>query len=134
MFNPGPPSTPVAPLSVTEITRNSATITWQPPENDGGKPLKSYNIELRESTKTLWKKVEKISPDITSYCVQNLTVNASYFFRVFAENEIGVSEPLQTDVAITIKSPYGNIFHSSLVAYDLFCFKAVYSITQGKEE
>ena len=103
----GPPSAPVGPLNVKDITRNSATITWQPPENDGGKPLKSYNIELREATKTLWKKVEKISPDMTSYCIQNLAVTGSYFFRVLAENEIGVSEPLQTDAAVTIRSPYG---------------------------
>ena len=107
IFLSGPPSAPVGPLKVSDITRSSATITWQPPENDGGKPLKSYNIEFREANKTLWKKVEKINPDITSYTIQNLAVNASYYFRVLAENEIGISEPLQTDAFVTIKSPYG---------------------------
>ena len=64
----------------------------------------------------MWKKVEKINPDMTSYCVQNLSTNASYFFRVLAENELGVSEPLQTDAAVTIKSPYGKILSCQIVS------------------
>jgi titin len=45
----------------------------------------------------------------TSYCLQKLVENVDYFFRVSAENKVGISEPLEMDQPITIKSPYGRL-------------------------
>lgn len=50
-----------------------------------------------------------VEPSITSYCVQKLMENVDYMFRVMAENKVGVSEPLETEKTVTIKSPYGKI-------------------------
>jgi len=36
----GPPSRPKGPLEVAEVTKNSAKLAWQPPEDDGGVPIK----------------------------------------------------------------------------------------------
>ena len=90
-----------------DVNRTSCTIQWNPPEDDGGAPLKNYLIEKRDATRTSWSRADKISPDITTHCVQNLTEGAEYYFRVFAENKVGTSEPLEMDKAVKIKSPYG---------------------------
>ena len=36
-----------------------------------------------------------------------LTENNQYHFRVVAENEVGVSDPCETDEPITAKLPFG---------------------------
>ncbi|KAK7507540.1 hypothetical protein BaRGS_00001475, partial [Batillaria attramentaria] len=103
---PEPPSKPQGPIKVLSTTKTSATIEWRPPEDDGGLPLTAYILEKREFPRTTWSRVDKISPDITSYCVQSLTTGSDYFFRVSAENKAGVSPPLEMDKPVRIKSPY----------------------------
>lgn len=36
----GPPSRPGGPLEVKDITKDSATLIWKPPEDNGGSDLK----------------------------------------------------------------------------------------------
>ncbi|KAI8775764.1 titin isoform X2, partial [Biomphalaria glabrata] len=100
------PSKPVGPIIVLEVTKNSVTIQWKPPTDDGGAPLKNYLLEKRDATRTSWSRVDKISPDITSYCVQNLIDGSELYFRVFAENKVGMSDPLEMDKPVKIKSPF----------------------------
>ncbi|RUS78340.1 hypothetical protein EGW08_013891, partial [Elysia chlorotica] len=84
----------------------SCTIQWSPPEDDGGAPLKNYLVEKREATRTSWSRADKISPEITTHCIQSLNEGAEFYFRVIAENKVGPSEPLEMDKAVKIKSPY----------------------------
>ncbi|GFS00827.1 titin [Elysia marginata] len=100
------PSKPKGPIKVEDVNRSSCTIQWNPPEDDGGAPLKNYLIEKREATRTSWSRADKISPDITTHTVQNLTEGAQYYFRVLAENKVGTSEPLEMEQVVKIKSPY----------------------------
>ena len=53
--------------------------------------------------------MDKIKPDMTTYCVQNLTTGSDYFFRVMAENKAGPSPPLEMDKPVRIKSPFGEL-------------------------
>lgn len=53
--------------------------------------------------------MDKISPDMTSNTIQNLTTGSDYFFRVMAENKAGPSPPLEMDKPVRIKSPYGEL-------------------------
>jgi len=39
MRRPGMPSCPVGPLQVTDVRMSSAVLHWQPPTDDGGRPL-----------------------------------------------------------------------------------------------
>ncbi|KAG8223454.1 hypothetical protein J437_LFUL001947 [Ladona fulva] len=94
-----PAAAPSAPtsLSVTDITSRSATIQWGPPLSTGGAELTGYVIEKRISTSKKWEKVVTLEPSVTSHCVQNLKEKSEYFFRVYAENSIGLSEPAESD-------------------------------------
>lgn len=35
----GKPSRPVPPMEITEVTKNSAQLSWKKPEDDGGTPI-----------------------------------------------------------------------------------------------
>ena len=85
------PSAPEGPLVITEVTHKSVTISWKKPKSTGGLDLTAYVIERRNRNKRTWLTVEKIQPNITSYCVQKLTEGNEYFFRVFAQNDVGLS-------------------------------------------
>lgn len=92
---------------VVDVQRNSITIKWLPPKEDGGSPLTGYLIEKREASSKVWSKVDKVADFITQYCVKNLEEKTEYHFRVIAINEVGQSEPLETSEATLAKHKYG---------------------------
>lgn len=99
------PSPPVGPIKFSDIQKTSLVLAWKPSKNDGGSPLTTYYVEMRDSKYGSWTSVTKVTPDIISYCVQKLKTEKEYFFRVIAENSVGKSEPLTSDGVIP-KSPY----------------------------
>ena len=100
------PSRPLN-LTVSATTRSTASIQWKEPKDDGGSPLKNYLIEKRQEGSERWSRVDKVTADITSYCVQNLIEGNEYYFRVSAENAIGMSEPCEMEKPVKIKNPFG---------------------------
>lgn len=69
--------------------------SWGTPEWDGGAPLLGYNIAIRDVTKTMWMEVGKV--DDLKYHIKDLNENHTYMIRIYARNEIGLSEPLESD-------------------------------------
>ena len=53
---------PDAPQSLTikKISNDSATLIWEPPENDGGNQIDGYNLERKETNSLLWTQVTKV--------------------------------------------------------------------------
>uniref|UniRef100_A0A8C1MXP5 Titin n=1 Tax=Cyprinus carpio TaxID=7962 RepID=A0A8C1MXP5_CYPCA len=94
---PGPPTN----VKITEVTKDSATVTWEPPENDGGDAVKAYHVEKREASKKAWVCVTSNCHSLT-YKVEDLE-NAEYFFRVRAENHAGLSEPKEMIIPVVVK-------------------------------
>ena len=101
------PEKPSGPVSAIEIQRDSATLSWQPPEDDGGTDILSYILERREQGRSMWIKVGKVDGVETKYCVKDLQEGKEYYFRVSAENEVGISEPLEMDTSVVPKSGFG---------------------------
>ena len=58
-----------------------------------------------------WIKTGTSRPSNTSYTVDGLMNNTQYHFRVFAENSIGQSLPLETELAVLAKPPYSKFFY-----------------------
>ena len=51
IFFPGvvvPPSAPIGPINVKNISPTSMMVTWKPPCDDGGGAVEAYIIEIRE--------------------------------------------------------------------------------------
>ena len=109
-FPPDKPSAPVGPLSVSDITADSVTLSWQPPESDGGTPVTKYFIEKCDAKRKSWNKVAEIESKNLTYVVPKLYEEQSYLFRVSAINAEGQGQPLQMDTEVVPKKPAGGFF------------------------
>ncbi|XP_077862134.1 twitchin-like [Saccoglossus kowalevskii] len=92
-------------LDVGDVTKNTITITWKPPEYNGGTPIRSYVVERKEEGTEKWFAVGSYVKD-TTFTAQGLYEGHSYFFRVSAENDIGTSSPLESKNPILAKDPF----------------------------
>ncbi|KAF5301261.1 hypothetical protein FQR65_LT00961 [Abscondita terminalis] len=99
------PTPPQGPMVIGNIEKTSALISWHPPLDDGGLELTKYLIEKYEISTMKWAKVADVETTVTSYTVQELQTNAEYLFRVYAQNPIGKSEPLESE-KLSLKSSF----------------------------
>jgi titin len=51
------PASPKGPLKVSDVTNQSALLSWQPPEDDGGAPITQYIIEKLDTSRGDWSLV-----------------------------------------------------------------------------
>ena len=100
------PSTPVGPLEVKDIRKDSVTLTWGTPESDGGCPITGYVIE-KQDKRGKWEPVERVGRDTREVKVNDLKEGDKHIFRVKAENKKGLSEPLKQDKHVETKSLHG---------------------------
>ncbi|XP_032905726.1 roundabout homolog 3 isoform X7 [Amblyraja radiata] len=86
---PGPPSKPV----ITDVTRNSVTLTWQPSQHIGGSAVTSYIIEaFSQSAGSTWQTVGEYVK-VEKHTVTGLNFNTIYLFIVRAVNTFGLGDP-----------------------------------------
>ncbi|GAB0086378.1 hypothetical protein DMENIID0001_004290 [Sergentomyia squamirostris] len=98
------PSPPQPPFEATDITPDTCTLTWRPPLDDGGSIITNYIVEKLDPN-GLWVKVSSFVRK-TQYDVMGLEAQKKYWFRVSAENQYGVSDPLAMDDGIVAKYPF----------------------------
>lgn len=53
-------------------------------------------IEKQLNTTNKWFKVATLEPTVMKYCVENLKEKSEYYFKIYAENCIGLSQPVET--------------------------------------
>lgn len=95
-------------MKIASVTKNTATLTWKTPKNDGGAPVTHYIVERLgwDSTgtkKESWRQCNRRDIDATSFKVEDLTEGDEYEFRVMAVNEAGRSRPSSTAGPIFIQ-------------------------------
>lgn len=88
-------------IKASDISKDSVTLNWMTPANDGGSKVASYIIEKCPTTAERWQRVAQ-SRD-THYTVTNLFGGTSYQFRVIAENKFGQSAPSETSGPVMTK-------------------------------
>lgn len=99
----GKPSAPEDRLLVSKISSSGCKLNWTASKNSGGLPLE-YLVEKYIVSSDSW--VKQAITSNTELLVNDLEEGKEYEFRVFAENEIGESEPLTTAKAIVAKNQY----------------------------
>lgn len=99
----GVPEKPVGPIKVFDITKDSVTLTWRAPGNDGGAPVTGYNIEYRDAAKPTWERAGSVDSTTLSWKQTGLLEDSEYVFRVTAVNRKGESEPLELQGTVKLK-------------------------------
>lgn len=80
-----PPASPKQVKAITQST-NFIMVEWQAvPRNSG------YRIDIYDNGQ--WTTVAQPAADKTSHIVNNLKCSGSYKFRVYAKNNVGLSQP-----------------------------------------
>ncbi|KAH7693758.1 protein unc-22 [Aphelenchoides avenae] len=98
------PDAPEGPVTYPVTTRRSVTLRWKPPKDNGGADVTAYHIEYQERGSSSWMKVPETT-SLLSHTVRGLESAKQYGFRVFAENIVGLSQPLTGDPVAT-KDPF----------------------------
>jgi len=88
-FPPGPPEG----LNVDRITRNTVSLSWRPPRNDGGSKIKGYIIQCKHSRESEYSDINGYPHSDLTYTVLKLTEKDEYSFQVCAVNDVGPGEP-----------------------------------------
>ncbi|CAH8650314.1 unnamed protein product [Schistosoma haematobium] len=102
----GVPDAPKGPLVCSDLTDSSLKLTWLPPEDNGGLPVKRYYIEMKDvGNPAGWIPLGIVSADSTSYLVSGLQQGFAYRFRVRVANDEGLSDWLETDKSISFRRP-----------------------------
>uniref|UniRef100_A0A8C3MKA1 Uncharacterized protein n=1 Tax=Geospiza parvula TaxID=87175 RepID=A0A8C3MKA1_GEOPR len=101
---PEKPSPPEK-LGVTNVTKDSVSLSWLKPEHDGGSRIVSYLLEALEKGQQKWVKCAVVKT--THHVVHGLKENVDYFFRVSAENQAGLSDP--KELLLPMERPFNDL-------------------------
>lgn len=103
---PGPPSTP----EVLDVSHEGMTLTWQPPEDNGGSTIAGYIIERKEARSDRWLRINKNPVTMTRYRSTGLVEGLEYEYRVIAINSRGNSKPSGSSKPAIAMDPIGKLY------------------------
>jgi len=84
----GPPSIP----RVTDSHKESVSLAWTRPVEDGGADVIGYVLEMQEAGAEEWTKVHEKNLRVTEHIVTGLSAGKKYYFRVAAVNVNGMGD------------------------------------------
>jgi outer membrane receptor for Fe3+-dicitrate len=82
-------------------------LTWEKPESDGGARIQGYWVDKREIKSDTWQRVNVAICLPNQINITNLIEGREYEFRVFAQNEAGLSLPSSVPRSVKVKDPMG---------------------------
>ncbi len=119
------PLMPEGPIVVDALLKNSVIISWKPPKDDGGSMITNYIVEKCEAKEGEQWHLASSAVSGTTCRVPNLIESAGYYFRVSAQNQYGISKPLEIPSVVILKSPFGK-FHGLLLLNSLNMYVFIY--------
>ena len=98
-----------APRSVEakDVSKTTANISWQAPDNDGGTGIMGYFVERSTRSSERWVRQNRELVTDTEYDADNLLEGTEYLYRIVAVNKRGESLPSQPSDSFVAKNPYG---------------------------
>lgn len=79
---------------VLDVTRNSVTLVWTRPKNDGGSKIIGYYVEAMRVPGDTWIRCNTSSQNVPreEYTVTGLERDLQYQFRVIAKTAVNMSK------------------------------------------
>ncbi|KAL2093519.1 hypothetical protein ACEWY4_010831 [Coilia grayii] len=90
---------------IADVTKDTVTVTWAPPSQDGGAAVLGYVVERRKKGGSMWIPVNKELIQDTKCTVDDLTEGVEYEFRVTAVNRAGAGTPSTASNPVLAKDP-----------------------------
>ena len=90
-----------------DVNKSYVVIAWDSPQSDGGSPITKYVVEKRDVKRTGYSSAGSVEGDVFEQKVTKLVEGNEYFFQVFAENDIGLSEPATMSEPVKARLPFG---------------------------
>lgn len=80
---------------VLDVTKNSVTLVWTRPKNDGGSKIIGYYVEAMRVPGDSWMRCNTSSQNVPKeeYTVTGLERDLQYQFRVIAKTAVNISKP-----------------------------------------
>ncbi|KAF7660448.1 hypothetical protein LDENG_00280920 [Lucifuga dentata] len=78
-------------ITLSDVTCNSARLSWEKPDHDGGSKITCYIVEMQAKGDDTWTVCSEIKA--LEATISGLTKGKEYYFRVTAVNEKGKGEP-----------------------------------------
>lgn len=107
-----------------DATHEGMTLTWQPPEDNGGSTIAGYIIERKEARSDRWLRINKNYVTMTRYRSSGLIEGLEYEHRITAVNSRGAGKPSESSAITVAMDPIGMCFkalgqdtHEALTAY-----------------
>ena len=94
-------------MEAADISKDSLTLQWKPPEDDGGAPIEKYVVERREKSEKDWNTVGEVpsTGDGPHSIVDDKVIeDKEYYYRVRAVNKAGPGDPCDHGKAFKVKA------------------------------
>ena len=91
------------------MSKSNIDLAWEPPETDGGLPIKGYHIERKQSKTSRWIKLNKDLIPEQFFAVTDVMENEEYEFRITAVNDEGHGPPSAVLGPVKAKDPFGKL-------------------------
>lgn len=88
------------------------TLTWRPPEDNGGSSLSGYIIERKEAKSDRWLRINKNYVTMTRYRSSGLIEGLEYEHRVTAVNSRGAGKPSESSAITVAMDPIGKLLRA----------------------
>ena len=98
---PGPPSQP----QITAVSKDSMTVIWMEPVNDGGSEVTGYIVERKEPKSSRWIRATRTPISQTRFVSSGLIEGVEYVHRVIALNARGEGKPSKETNVATCQEP-----------------------------
>ncbi|XP_050542211.1 muscle M-line assembly protein unc-89-like isoform X1 [Daktulosphaira vitifoliae] len=111
---------PPGKVQVSKTTGKLVSLSWKPPEDDGGCKIGSYIVEYNRVGWDMWLKAATSRQ--LKIVLDDLLEGSEYTFRVKAENPYGISLPSEVSEAVFLpdirKGVYNPINSATLLSED----------------
>ncbi|XP_033823481.2 immunoglobulin superfamily member 22-like [Periophthalmus magnuspinnatus] len=95
----------VSQPQVSNVTKETMTVSWTPPGDDGGAPVLGYILERRKKGSNMWLQLNKELITDSKFTVGGLVEGAEYEFRVTSVNRAGAGNPSTISTSVQAKDP-----------------------------